>query len=52
MGWHKESARSSEEVPGVSGIVQELQNLHESGSQQCSAKDRLLVGEVAHQLRR
>ena len=30
MAWHKESARSSEEVRGVRGIVQELQNLHES----------------------
>ena len=28
MAWHKESARSSEEVRGVRGIVQELQNLH------------------------
>ena len=36
MDWHKESARSSEEVRGVRGIVQELQNLHESSSQQTS----------------
>ena len=37
MAWHRESARSSEEVRGVSGIVQELQNLHDSSSQQSSA---------------
>ena len=36
VAWHKESARSSEEVRGVRGIVQELQNLHESSSQQSS----------------
>ena len=32
MALHKESARNSEEVRGVRGIVQELQNLHESSS--------------------
>ena len=36
MASHKESARSSQEVRGVRGIVQELHHLQESSSQQSS----------------